>query len=502
MQQEPRHDIPENEKEAGRRSQIPAAKNDDGDPVGEEELSDADIIEAKTFSEGSPDLRETQESRREREKTERQPLLDALRTRGLDAQASLEIIAAYDPAMLEDEEFSGELGFIASSYGVKLDGIPAADRNKLAVMYLGAKNSTIDSSKATIAEAMTKGIREQLVGQAFRNIDALKQGLELEGSDPEKIRGELAEIMGTLHSLSKQVQRSEKSNDDKTDDDRAADKTWQDICSRFNELSSTRQSGVLKPEINKAFGEIFDQFGDFIEDEMVTERLRQEKGGNIEKITAELYGRTVEERERIKERNRAAVAEAIKEMADAPLIDVAMIEQLHAINNKGIVPKKFSRMRDNPDQPVTFNKRLGLLAEDIEPEMEKMIERANDLYEKSIVENASKASYEIGAAQLHNDLLDMHPFGDRNGSTSLLFLELLMAKKGFEPPKTREKNYYRNLANIVGYNPAAMAVIGHEQYKIAHEFGHYGEDTMPDDKKKRYKMIMNLIGLRKDKKKK
>jgi hypothetical protein len=482
MHPESRRDIPKSEKP-------PVDPADDGsidvsfDDT--EELTDADILESVEKGEGGPDRREAPESKREREKKERQPLLEALQAKGLDAQASLEIIAAYDPAMLEDEQFAGELDSIASAYGVKLEGVPAGDRDKLAVMLLGAKNSKLDSSRVNISEAMEKGIQEQLVGQAFRNIDSLHDGLEVEGGDPEKLKGELSEIMGTLNALSKQIPR----------DQEGSEATWRNIYNRFNLLSSTKRSGQLKPEINKAFSEIFDQFSDFIEDDMVAHRMKSGNSQSIEHLTKELYGRSSEEMEQLKERNREAVAGEIKKMADAPTIEISMLEELHALNNKGIVPKEYSKMRDNPDQIVTFNKRLGLIADDIRPEMEKMLERANDLYDKSIIENTSKMRYEIEAAKLHNDLLDMHPFGDRNGSTSLLFLELMMAKKGFEPPKTREKDYYKNLANIVGYNPVAVAVVGHEQYKIANEPGYYGATSLPAEKKKIYDAVMNLSGL-------
>ncbi len=451
----------------------------------EEEISDADIPETVEKGEGGPDRRETPEAKREREKKERRPLLDALHAKGLDAQASLEIIAAYDPAMLEDEAFSAELNTLASAYGVKLEGVSAADRDKLAVMYLGAKNSKLDASRANIAEAMEKGIQEQLVGQAFRNIDSLGQDLELEGADPEKLKGELSEIMGTLNALSKQIPRSQQ----------GSETTWRNIYNRFNQLSSVKRSGQLKPEVNKAFAEIFDQFSDFIEDEMVAHRLQSGSAQSIENTTKELYGRTREELEQLKESNREAVADAIKKMADAPTIELSMIEELHALNNKGIVPKEFSKLREDPNMVVTFNRRLGLLSDDVRPEMEKMIDRANDLFDKSIVENTSKMRYEIEAAKLHNDLLDMHPFGDRNGSTSLLFLELLMAKKGVEPPKTREKDYYKNLAKIVGYNPVAIAVVGHEQYKIANEPGYYGKASLPENRKILYDALMNINGL-------
>ena len=62
----------------------------------------------------------------------------------------------------------------------------------------------------------------------------------------------------------------------------------------------------------------------------------------------------------------------------------------------------------------------------------------------------STLRYGIEAAKLHNDLLDIHPFADRNGSTSLLFLETLMARRGYVPDIKRQKSYYKNLHTILG----------------------------------------------------
>jgi hypothetical protein len=95
-------------------------------------------------------------------------------------------------------------------------------------------------------------------------------------------------------------------------------------------------------------------------------------------------------------------------------------------------------------------------------------------------------------AKLHNRLLDIHPFLDRNGSTCLLFVELLMAAHGgYIPPTDRIKNYNTNLSMILK-NSLAVAVVNYEHYKIEHQFGHYKSKSLKMDKetKVQYKSMV------------
>lgn len=457
-----------------------------------QELTDADIlpdedaeelfeIDIEEVTDGSP---EAGKETKERERHERQTLLDALATRGLKTEAALEVVAAYDPKLLKDERFVGEMSAIAASYGVKFDRMSPEDQEKFTVMYLGVKNGRIDANKTDVAEALEGGIKEQLVGQAFRNIDALQAGLEQAAGDPEQLKGNLRETMATLNALSKQLPWTDKANAE----------TWQNLYNRFNILRAAKKgSREIGQEVESAFSEVFEEFGGFIEDEIVDYRLKH-GGGSIEDITREMYGRTPAEMEKIKVRNREAVAEAIGRMKEKPGIDIDMLEELHALNNKGIVPKKFSKMREDPDAVSYFGKgRLGLMGPDVKPQVEAMLERANTLIDRDAIGDVSKLRYEIEAAGLHNDLLDMHPFGDRNGSTSLLFLELMMARKGYEPPKDRQPNYYKHLSAVVGYNPIAVAVVGHEQYKIAHVTGYYEGPGMTAEQKEYYDKVLEWV---------
>ncbi len=457
------------------------------------ELTDADIVpveEAEEIFEIDVDESELTEQevaaaeRREKERKERQPLLDALAARGLKDEAALELIAAYDPGLLKDEGFAKELGDVAAEFGVRFDRMAQADREKLAVMYLGARNGRIDANKQEMAEVLEGGIRDQLVGQAFSDLDAVKTGLEQEKADPEKLKSGLRETMATLNALSKRLPFGEKGNE----------AVWQDIYNRFNELRLTKKSeSKADTEAAKAFREIFEEFSDFIEDEIVAYRLAHSPGASIEHVTQDTYGRTKEEMETVKRQNRQAVVEAMGRMREEPGVRIEMLEELHALNNKGIVPKSYSKLRENPDQVVTFGKRLGLLGDDVRPQVEAMIDRANDLMDRDVVHGVSSLRYEIEAAQLHNELLDMHPFGDRNGSTSLLFLELMMTRKGYEPSPERQTDYYRHLAKVLDYNPVAMAVVGYEQYKIGKVPGFYEGPGMTAENKARYGKTMELM---------
>ncbi|HTM68023.1 MAG TPA: hypothetical protein VL426_01885 [Candidatus Binatia bacterium] len=456
------------------------------------ELADEDIIpveDAEELFEVDVDLTElspeeiAKAETREKERKERQPLLDALAERGLSTESSLEVIAAYDPEMLKDKEFKGELEDVARSYGVRFERMGKAEQEKLAVMYLGMKNGRIEENKADIAEKLENGVMVQLVNQAFADIGAVKEGLEAAKADPEKLKGNLREAMATLGALSKRLPFDKPENEG----------IWTDIYNRFNEFRLEKKGSKGAGDVEKAFQDIFEEFSGFIEDDVVAYRMKHSPGASIEHVTADTYGRTKEEMEMLKRRNREAVVEAMKKMNEGPGVELKMLEELHLLNNKGIVPRQFSKMRENPDAVVTFGKRLGILGDDVKPLVGEMLDRANDLIDRDAVRGVSKLRYEIEAAQLHNDLLDMHPFGDRNGSTSLLFLELMMMRKGYEPSKEREPNYYKHLSRVVGYNPIAVAVVGHEQYKISKQEGYYEGKGMTDEKKQRYDKIMKMM---------
>ncbi|MBU0570002.1 Fic family protein, partial [Patescibacteria group bacterium] len=209
-------------------------------------------------------------------------------------------------------------------------------------------------------------------------------------------------------------------------------------------------------------------------------------------IIGKLYGYTIEEYYATKDRNREQVVEKIQELKDEPEITFETIELLHATNNREIVAKSASCLRKDPEDISTFTVRVGILSEDVQTEVDDVVARANNLMAKikpnQRLSTLKRVWYELCAAKLHNDLLDIHPFLDRNGSTSLLFLELMMSKAGYEPSPKREPNYYNHIRKALNNNIAAIALIASEMFRIKFVPGHYrGITTQSPEKQKQYK---------------
>ena len=179
----------------------------------------------------------------------------------------------------------------------------------------------------------------------------------------------------------------------------------------------------------------------------------------------------------------------MKRMKEEGAITTDTITELHEINNRGIVPKSFSDFRSG-SMGVTFGKRIGTLPKDVLQEVEGVVERANSLLEGRRNKKYSKTDFQIATAMLHNQLLDIHPFPDRNGSTSLLLMELLMSHQGYKPSPKREGNYYKTVRRTLGHNPVAIGVVGYEHYLIANKPGHFEGDTIDDETAEIYDRII------------
>ena len=269
---------------------------------------------------------------------------------------------------------------------------------------------------------------------------------------------------------------------------------WIDLYKEFQSLVDLKKQS--KGDIGKVFELVFEEYRDFIEDELVyfaIEELKLTgKKFDLQEIIGKLYGYTMEEYYATKDRNRDHVVDKVQELRDQPEITFETIEQLHAINNQGIVAKSASRLRRDPEDISTFSVRVGILSEDVQAEVNDIVARANNLITEIPPEQRlstlKRIWYEIRAAKLHNDLLDVHPFLDRNGSTSLLFLELMMSKVGYEPSPKRESNYYNHIRKALNNNLAAIALIASEMFRIKFVPGHYrGVTTQSPDKQKQYK---------------
>ncbi|KPJ86190.1 hypothetical protein AMJ57_00290 [Parcubacteria bacterium SG8_24] len=416
-------------------------------------------------------------------------MLEALTTRGLSDEAALEVVAGYDSEKIDGPELAEEFGIITEEYGLPLDQVPEQERRRLLVLYNGLKEGAHTSAQDNIGEVLETAIQERVLDQALARIDALREAMESSASI-EQIVERVRDSMHSLDAIARTVEGADPS-----------DRIKEEVFQRFNSIARLK-SRAVKPELRRAFNEIFDEFGEFIEGDMVPFRIDQgirdanlpegEDMGRerlvpttVEQAMHEMYGRSPAEVKELKVRNRQEVAAEIIRLAREPYVTLDMLLELHRINNQGIVPKEASRFRTQ-EEVVAFGMRAGLLGEDVGPEMERLVERANDLIDRDALKGLSTLRYEIEVASLHNDMLDIHPFPDRNGSTSLLFLELMMTRKDYEPPTERADDYYGQLARILGYNPAAVAVVGFEQAKIAHVPGFFQGETISKERKRQY----------------
>lgn len=59
----------------------------------------------------------------------------------------------------------------------------------------------------------------------------------------------------------------------------------------------------------------------------------------------------------------------------------------------------------------------------------------------------------------------------------MLFLEFLMAKRGYAPQKGKTARYYDYVRRVVKNNPLAVAVVGAGQYEMVRAFGYFQGET-------------------------
>ncbi|MBD3311803.1 MAG: hypothetical protein GF349_04950 [Candidatus Magasanikbacteria bacterium] len=367
----------------------------------------------------------------------------------------------------------------------------------------GTKKSQLSSSESPAESKQTEEWKptEKEIELAKKTNNALSElraviGSE-EESDPEKItlvKNKLRSVMEAMHGLLKQVDPMGKNYAP----------IYGKLVEDFQNLHAIKSGADI--EVSQAFSEIFHEFSDFIDMGFVIKYFEEAKKAghpiHFENFTAQIYGRTPEELEKIKQANRQNVSARITEMAQKPYVSIEMIQELHAINNKSIVPKFISEMRQDESGFEFFGTRVGTLAQDVLPAVKELMERTNQLIDKRAL-GMNKRLYELAAARLHNDLLDIHPFADRNGSTSLLFLELMMAREGYEPPKTRDQDYYKTVRKTLDNNLAAVAAVGYEHYLIANVPGYYKTNSLDEIREQIYETALNqLIQMRKKQPKK
>jgi fido (protein-threonine AMPylation protein) len=320
------------------------------------------------------------------------------------------------------------------------------------------------------------------------SFESLKEVLASEDLEVENrtevIKDRLIEVMKNMHEISKLFKLKE-------DED-----IYNSVLTVYRDTLRIKRQAP--EEISQAFSEIFYEFSDLIDNEVVTSYIdfvtKTESRVNFEKVTQVVYGRTDKELETIKKHNRENAARKIRDFAEQPYISQEMLLELHKTNNRSIVPNYISALRKEK-QEVTFGVRFGAFPEDVQKEIDDLILNTNNLIDQRAL-GLNKKLYEIEVAKLHNELLDIHPFIDRNGSTSLLFVELMMAREDYKPSEKREKNYYKTLTKALNNNGVAIGIIGYEHYKIKYQPGVH-EVSQPDPKKKiMYDLITKKLKLR------
>jgi len=216
-------------------------------------------------------------------------------------------------------------------------------------------------------------------------------------------------------------------------------------------------------------------FSEFIDDAFTEDALNKvESAGRsaeMEKVSSIIYGRTAEDSEMVKKKNRENAVDFLQELNNKPYINIEDLEHLHRINNRSIVAPSVSKIRQD-GQGVTFGRREGTIGRDVQFELQSVLVEVEKLFDQQAL-GMSNMEYSIKAAKIHNDFLEIHPFFDRNGSTAMLLLELLMMRNGYEPPQKREKDYYKKLRKILGNNPVSVGVVALTQAKIGYSYGYY-----------------------------
>jgi molecular chaperone GrpE (heat shock protein) len=392
-------------------------------------------------------------------------------------------LEAIEVTFEEEEDPREEMARICTDYGLDPGEIAPETLQRLTLLAGSVVRMRSESARQEAVTAVQRKLHEQMANLVFQKIDALNEALKQAKTKPEEIESLLVGVMQTMDKLAERL--------DPTDDKDSA--YWKRIMERFDTVIETKTKAGR--EAGRIFNRVMDQYGDFIEDEIVTRRIKQmmARGGSasMEKVIKEIYGQTKEEMEEIKARNRERVVDEMEKMADEPHVTTEMLIKLYGINNRGIAPKSMSRLRQKEGEFVGFGRRLGTMPEDVAEEMKDWESRVAETIDKSLVEGWTDARYELAVAQLHNDLLEIHPFPDRNGSTSVMFMELMMMRRGYKPPKKRERNYYLNITKILGYNPAAVGLVGYEMRRQSKEYGYFAGRTTKG-KENLYEILIKL----------
>ncbi len=436
-------------------------------------------------SEPPPLPPEALEGRQEKERDEKRFLLDVVTRLGLPSQGALEVLARYEREAIDGPETMQTVREFSGQYGLSFEeAFSEAEKKQVSVLYYTIEQTKNDESQRELATVLTRFMHESLARRSLRRLDVLKD--QLTGiREAEEAKKTLREFLESMSILASQISPEQKENEP----------FWKEMVDRFKTITSSRKE--METQMRAVYDELIEEFRPFIEDELVArEEIRRIRSGtpvSAEHVMREIYGRTPEEIEAIKQRNRERVVAEIMEMKEEPHVTLDMIQRLHAVNNDGIIPRSEFKLREG-ESVISFGVRFGILPGDVREEMEQFIERVNHFIDERAVRGVSDMRYEMTAASFHNEMLDMHPLPDRNGSTSLLFLELMMARRGYEPSKQREPDYYKHLWKILDGNPLAMGIVGYEQYRIKYVPGYFEGTTTREARKQRtYQTALEMI---------
>ncbi len=392
----------------------------------------------------------------ESDKAEQDYFIEIIFDEDISDETALTLVANSEP-----ETAMRSLPNLAESYGIDLTDIPQDKLLGLASLYSELNQTKQTKHQAEIKSALQSRLHEALAQNALQKIDELSANIEANLENDDLLKNLLRQTMETLGRLSKNIPQ---------DSDH---ELWNQMYDKYKHLINIKLTDAKSSAI---FSEIFQEFSDFIDNEFAIKAynysLANKLPYDVESVMQLTYGRSSQEMEEIKKNNRKNAVAKLHELQSKETFDLEDIIELHRANNRGITPSPFSRLRTG-DELETFGKRFGILPEDVAEEMKAWRTRVNDTIKRAKTEKWTNTRYEIAVAQLHNQILDIHPFLDRNGSTSLLFMELMMMRRGHVPSEKRDKDYYKIIRRILGNNPVAIALVGYEMSLISYVPGYY-----------------------------
>ncbi|MDD2786149.1 MAG: Fic family protein [Patescibacteria group bacterium] len=410
----------------------------------------------------------------------RNALAETLQDESLSPRTALDLLIHFEDEI--NVERISSLPELSEVYGFDLNEIPEDRLLQLALTYSEANRTDDQKAAQELKSVFDRKLHEQLVESALDKIDILSKQLGQNLNDPETIKSSLRNILDRMGSLSKQIPISEPNNVD----------LWKKMYDSFKGLVDIK---LTDARTSRIFSEIFQEYSNFIDDEFAMQAFHQflaeDKGYDVEDAMQLTYGRTRVEIEEIKVQNRIQSVKEIKKLSAQDYLTVDDIIHLHRTNNKGITPQAFSRLRVN--EMEHFGLRVGTMPDDLAEEMNLWEQRVNLVIQQSQDEAWTDIRYQIAVAQLHNQLLDIHPFLDRNGSTSLLFMELMMARRNYDPQKERERDFYKTVRKALSNNPVAIGLVAYEMGLISYVPGYYKGETTKGRHAEYRKAVVDLF---------